>query len=101
LIFKITTPLLLGLGLLGLGGYVIWMYSRPPPVVTPVFERPLATNAFVPDPDINEWSYQNAIRKDYESMVRLETHPYNIQARQWNVGNIHPSYERYLQKKYF
>jgi len=98
--FKITTPMLLGLGLLGLGGYVIWMYSRPPPI-TPVFERPAPTNAYVPDPSIDEWSYQNAIRKDYEAMVRLETHPYNEQARVWNAGNINPNFRDYLQKKYF
>jgi hypothetical protein len=97
---KITTPTLIGLGILGLGVYVIWNFSRPPPPVE-VFQKPPPTNAFVPDPSIDEWSYQNAIRKDYEAMVRLETHPYNEQARQWNVGNIHPSYARYLRKKYF
>lgn len=74
-------------------------YFNPPPL--PVFQRPPATNAYVPDPSIDEWSYQNAIRKDYEAMTRLETHPYNEQTRQWNVGNINPNFENYLQKKYF
>lgn len=66
-----------------------------PPI--PNFMRPPATNAYVPDPDISEWSYRNAVRKDYEALERLEK---GIDIGGWNVGNLNPNWERHLQKKY-
>lgn len=75
-------------------------YFSPPPPPPPVFQRPPApTNAYVPDPDISEWSYRNAVRKDYEALERLER-GYGTDIGGWNVGNLNPSWERHLQKKY-
>ena len=95
---RITDILIVG-GIAGIA-VAVYFFLKPKPVVVPEFTRPTPTNAYFPDPDINEWSYKNSIRQDYEAMTRLETHPYN-DIGGWNVGNIHPSYEDYLQKKYF
>lgn len=91
---------ILVIGAFGFLAVGLYFYLQPKKVEVP-FVRPAATNAFVPDPDISEWSYKNAIRQDYEAMVKLETHPYNKQMVGWNVGNINPTWERILQKKYF
>lgn len=66
----------------------------------PAFVRPPPTNAYVPDPDISEWSYRNAVRKDYEALERLES-GYGIdQIPGFNVAGPNASWERHLQKKY-
>jgi hypothetical protein len=91
-----------GFALLVLGAFLY--FGRPKPTTTTVvqqFQRPPATNAYIPDPDINSPSYQQRVKEEYERYTKLETHPYNNDIGGWNVSNIHPTYEKYLQKKYF
>jgi hypothetical protein len=89
-----------GFVLLAVGAFLY--FGRPKPTtVVQQFQRPPATNAYIPDPDINSPSYQQRVRQEYEKYTKLETHPYNDFGDIWNVSNIHPTYEKYLQKKYF
>ena len=87
--------MVVGAGMIGIG--LLYFILKPKPTQVVPFTRPPATNAYVPDPDINEWSYKNAIRNDYEALERLEK---GIDIGGWNVGNLNPSWERHLQKKY-
>ncbi len=92
---------LLGAGIAGAVAYLIMRYVYPnEPVKEAAWPYPpLATNVYVPDPSINEWSYQNAIRKDYEALERLAMGDAR-NAVGWPISNLHPTYEDYLNTKY-
>lgn len=71
--------------------------SNPYPIRPPQFPPP--TNQYFPDPNISEWSYQNAIRKDYEAMTRLGVRDAGVDPG-FSVSNVHPTLESHLRRSY-
>jgi hypothetical protein len=96
----------IALAVIGLGvGFLISKLVQPKPIITksnyPVRppQYPPPTNQYFPDPAINEWSYQNAIRKDYEAMTRLGVRDAGVDVG-FPVSNIHPTLESHLRSTY-
>jgi len=81
-------PIYIVAAVIGIG---LYLYFTKPKPIEPVFERPLATNAYVIDP--------NQMEDIYSRHARPFTYDFN-QNEGWNVDNIHRTFRDYLQNKY-